>query len=492
MTTRPSEPVPAALFPVFADLRGRRVVVVGGGEVALRKVDALLEAAAQVVIAAPTLLPALQRLRDDGRVQVLHGTFQPHWLDGAWLAIAATDDPQVNRAVVAAADACRIWSNAVDDHALSRFHVPARVQRGPLQLAISSAGAAPMLARHLREQLETMLDDSLGPLTTLLQRERARIRTVLPDLSRRRAFFERVLRGRVSDLLRAGRIREARTALHVELRHSGSDAATAHASSGSVALVGAGPGDPGLLTVRALRLLNQADVILHDHLVSPQVLALARRDAQRIDVGKHCGGHATSQDRINALMLEHARNGLRVVRLKGGDPFVFGRGGEELQSLRARGIACEVVPGITAALACAAYAGIPLTHRAHAQAVTLVTAHHKSADTEPDWRALARPGQTLAIYMGVGGLARLRSSLIAHGLPANTPCALIENGSRPEQRVVRATVDTLPTQAARHQVQSPALLIIGDVAALADTLHWFGDAPLADGATVDTHAEMAA
>jgi uroporphyrin-III C-methyltransferase/precorrin-2 dehydrogenase/sirohydrochlorin ferrochelatase len=245
-----------------------------------------------------------------------------------------------------------------------------------------------------------------------------------------------------------------------------------------VLLVGAGPGDPGLLTLRALRALNEADVILHDRLVSAEVLELARRDAERIEVGKQAGHHHTTQEGIHALLLEHARAGRRVVRLKGGDPFVFGRGGEELEFLRAHGIPYEVVPGVTAALACAAYAGVPLTHRDHAQSVRLVTAHCRGSRDTLDWAALARERQTLAVYMGVGELATLREQLLAHGRAASTPFALVENGSRPEQRVVTGTLATLPERAAAHAVRSPALLILGEVAALAGALAWFGQPPL--------------
>jgi uroporphyrin-III C-methyltransferase/precorrin-2 dehydrogenase/sirohydrochlorin ferrochelatase len=249
-------------------------------------------------------------------------------------------------------------------------------------------------------------------------------------------------------------------------------------SSGRVALVGAGPGDPGLLTLRALRLLNQADVILHDRLVSAQVLNLARRDADFIEVGKESGQHHTTQERIHVLMLEHAHAGKRVVRLKGGDPFVFGRGGEELEFLRLHDIPFEVVPGITAALACAAYSGIPLTHREHAQSVRFVTAHAKDSLDTVDWRALAQERQTLVVYMGVAGLDEFRARLLANGRAASTPFALIENGSRPEQRVVLGTLADLPERARAESVRSPALLILGEVAALAERLHWFGAAPL--------------
>ena len=283
-----------------------------------------------------------------------------------------------------------------------------------------------------------------------------------------------MLAGPLPGLLRQGHNEAAAQELEAEL-----DKLPARKGLGRVALVGAGPGDPGLLTLRALRVLNQADVILHDHLASHAVLQLARRDAQRIDVGKRARGRSTSQDDIHALMLEHAHAGRRVVRLKGGDPFIFGRGGEELQFLRAQGIAYEVVPGITAALACAAYAGIPLTHREHAQSVRLMTAQRKESWQSIDWQALSRDGQTLAVYMGVSELDTLRAQLLAHGRDPSTPFALIENGSRPEQRVITGRLDEMPERALAEAVVSPALLILGEVAALAKELHWFGDAPLA-------------
>ncbi|MDI9240605.1 siroheme synthase CysG [Lysobacter sp. LF1] len=472
------------LFPVFADLRGRAVLVVGGGTVALRKVTALIDAGALVRVGAPTLNVELTALAAQGRIEHLNGTFAPRWLDGAWLAIAATDDDEVNRAVAQAGEAQRIWVNVVDDAQASSVQIPARVDRGPVQIAISSAGAAPMLARHLREQLETQLDESLGELASLLGRERHRIRARHPQLGERRRFFDRLLSGAVPRLLRQ------RQRLAAEREFSALLNAPAATARGSVALVGAGPGDPGLLTLRALRVLNEADVILHDRLVSDDVLQLVRRDAQRIEVGKQAGNHHATQDRIHELMLEHARAGKRVVRLKGGDPFVFGRGGEELEVLRAHGIDYEVVPGITAALACAAYAGVPLTHRDHAQSVRLVTAHARDSMDSIDWRALAQERQTLAVYMGVAGLDRLSERLIEHGRAASTPFALVENGSRASQRVITGTLADLAQRAQAHDVQSPALLIVGEVAALAGTLHWFGDAPLGAPATA-TVAEAA-
>jgi len=468
----------APLFPLFADLRGRPVLVVGGGAVAARKVEPLLAAGARVRVGAPALASALAALHAQGRIEHLAGEFEAAWLDDAWLVVAATDDAAVNRAVAVAAQERRVFANVVDDAALSAFHSPARVERGPLQVAISSGGGAPMLARHLREKLEVELDASLGPLADLVARRRGRVRARYPRLPERRRFLDALLAGPVAERLRAGDADGAETEFEAELARTPDTR-----RRGRVALVGAGPGDAGLLTLRALRLLNQADVILHDALVSADVLALARRDAERIAVGKRAGGESTSQDDIHALMLAHARDGRHVVRLKGGDPFVFGRGGEELEFLRGHGIAYEVVPGITAAVACAAYAGVPLTHRDHAQSVRLVTAHAQASLDTLDWRALAQERQTLAVYMGVGALERVRERLLAHGRAASTPFALVENGSRPDQRVVTGTLGDLPELARLHDVGTPALLILGEVAALATTLHWFGAPPLGTART---------
>lgn len=474
------------LFPAFLDLHGRPVLVVGGGAVARRKAEALLDAGAEVRIGAPELDPGLAAWAAEGRIRHLAGRFTPAWLDDVWLVIAATDDAEVNREVAASAESRRIWVNVVDDTPLCGFQVPARIERGPLQIAISSGGGAPMLARHLREKLETELDAAHGDLAELLVTHRERIRAGLADLDARRRFFERVLQADVLSRLRAGDAGGAEARLFALL----DDAPTR--VPGHVTLVGAGPGDAGLLTLRGLRALNEADVILHDRLVGADVLALARRDAEKIEVGKEAGHHHVSQDGIHALMLEHARAGKRVVRLKGGDAFVFGRGGEELQFLRAHGIAYEVVPGITAALACGAYAGIPLTHRDHAQSVRFVTAHAKGENDGLDWAGFARERQTLAFYMGVAGLQRVRERLIAHGRATDTPCALVENGGRREQRVVVTTLDALPEAATAHAVRSPALLFVGEVADLARELHWYGAAPIDARPAITTTADVVA
>ena len=468
-------------FPLFADLHGRRVLVVGAGEVAERKVRLLRDAGARVEIVArevggPELAAWLADVRADacagvGTVTWLARDFEESQLEGVTLAVAATDDAALNGRVAAAARARHLLCNVVDDAERSGFIVPAIVDRSPLVIAVSSGGAAPVLARLARERIELLLDESFGTLARLLEAWRGRIRRALPDVVARRRVYERIVRGRVAELVRHGQPDAAGEELARQLAGGG------QAERGSVALVGAGPGDPGLLTINALRALQEADVILHDRLVSAEVLALARRDATRIPVGKAARAHSVPQERIHELMLEHALAGRRVVRLKGGDPFVFGRGGEELEVLVRHGVPFEVVPGITAALACGAYAGVPLTHRDYAQSVRFVTAHCGDSADALDWASLARPRQTLALYMGVAALGRIREQLLLHGRAPATPVAIIEHGSRPEQRVTLATLDALDDVSRRGGVESPALLVVGEVAALAERLHWFGTAP---------------
>lgn len=461
------------LYPLFADLSGRRTLVVGGGSVGERKADALRRASAQVVVGAPQITPTLRTWAEKGMIEHLSSEYADAWLDGVWLVVAATGDRELNRRIAAAAEARRIFVNVVDDSALSSFQVPAIIDRSPLVIAVSTGGAAPVLARLIRERIESLLDRSLGPLAALAAGFRERIRSRFTDLGARRRFLEYCFTGPIANLVRQNRSADAARLLESELAHSGGGK-----TRGSVILVGAGPGDPGLLTLNALRAMNEADVILHDRLVSSDVLALARRDAQFIEVGKQGGGTHTPQETIHALLLEHARQGKRVVRLKGGDPFIFGRGGEELEFLRSHGIDYQVVPGITAAIACAAYAGIPLTHRDHAQSVRFVTAHCRDSFDTLDWQVLAQERQTLAIYMGIAGLDDLRNQLIEHGRAPGTPFALIENGSRAEQRVLCGSLAELPELAKRNEIESPALLVIGEVSALAHQLHWFGAAPL--------------
>jgi uroporphyrin-III C-methyltransferase / precorrin-2 dehydrogenase / sirohydrochlorin ferrochelatase len=463
-------------FPLFADLQGRRVLVVGGGVVAERKARLLVDAGAQAVLVAPQISEGVRQLAavalQGGRLELREECFRPDHFDGVVLVIAATDDPAVNAHVAAVGRERSVLVNVVDVSELSSFIVPAIVDRSPLVIAISSGGVAPVLARLVRERLETLIDGSFGTLAALLERWRGRIKAKLPDVNVRRRFYEGVVRGQVAARIRSRDVEGAEAEL---------DAALARGESpqpGSVVLVGAGPGDAGLLTLNALRALQEADVILHDRLVSKDVLDLARRDAEKICVGKSARDHSVPQSRIHELLLEHAARGRRVVRLKGGDPFIFGRGGEELEFLEAHGIPFEVVPGITAAVACGAYAGIPLTHREHAQSVRFVTAHCGESLDTLDWPALAQERHTVALYMGVAGLGTIRDRLVAHGRSPQTPVAIVENGSRPEQRVLLTTLAELEAAGRETQVKSPALVIVGEVAALAGTLHWFGSAPI--------------
>jgi uroporphyrin-III C-methyltransferase/precorrin-2 dehydrogenase/sirohydrochlorin ferrochelatase len=470
-------------FPLFADLNGRRVLVVGGGEVAERKVRLLLEAGAQVDVVAPVLNewlstrlaarpdPVVSAHWQPGQLRWIARSFDATQLRGVVLVIAATSDRTVNAAVAEAADAMATLANVVDDAELSGFIVPAIVDRSPLVIAVSSGGTAPVLARLVRERIEVLVDESAGALASLLERWRSRIKAAIPDLATRRRFYESVVHGAVALAVRRGRSVEAEQRLAFEI------AAPVASRTGSVAIVGAGPGDPGLLTLNALRALQSADVILHDRLVTSEVLALARRDAECIEVGKQARGRSVTQQRIHALMIEHARAGRSVVRLKGGDPFVFGRGGEELECLVAHGIPFEVVPGITASVACGAYAGIPLTHREHAQSVQFVAAQRADSLPPRDWGSLAAEGQTLCFYMGVGELASLGAELIAHGRGNDTPVAVVENGSRPQQRVTLARLGQLDDLAARGGLCLPAMVIVGEVASFAASLHWYGAEP---------------
>ena len=461
-------------FPLFLDLRGRAVLVVGAGLVADRKMALLLAAGAHVSVVAPLAHAQVLARAQAGEIALHTGVFEPRWLDGMWLVIAASSDAAVNAAVAQEAGARQLWCNVVDDAQRSSAQVPAIVDRAPLTIAISSGGAAPVLARRLREKIETLVEPALGAMAALLHRQRAAIRAALPDLSARRQWYEQVLDGPVLDALRRSRPEQAQALLQQQLQ------ARATQPRGKVLLVGAGPGDPGLLTLRGLRALNEADVVLYDRLVSAEVLALVRRDALCIAVGKTPGeDHEATQQRIHALLLSHARQGRTVVRLKGGDSLVYGRGGEELQVLRAHGVDYEVVPGITAALACGAYAGIPLTQRGLADQLLLATAQLRKGAAQSGGRrgaaaTAATAATTRVYYMGVEGLSQVCADLQAQGLPAATPCALVENGSRPEQRVLHVTLADVVEQARRHAVRAPALFIVGEVTRLGQELAWFG------------------
>ncbi|MBL0542976.1 siroheme synthase CysG [Aeromonas caviae] len=459
-------------LPIFCRLDNKPVLLVGGGEVAQRKARLLLDAGAQLTVVAPELDPELAELAANGNIEWLAGEFAPEQLTGKWLVVAATDRREVNALVYQSANQARIFANVVDDPKRSSFIMPSIIDRSPLMVAISSGGKAPVLARLLREKLEALLPQHLGAVATFAGSLRERVKARFAIMGERRRFWER--------LLGADRLGQALARGDHASANQLADNLFADESQtgGEVVLVGAGPGDPGLLTLHALRQMQQADVVVYDRLVSDEVMALVRRDAKRIFVGKQAGNHCVPQEGINQLLLEEAKKGQRVVRLKGGDPFIFGRGGEELETLVGSGIGFQVVPGITAASGCAAYAGIPLTHRDHAQSVRFVTAHGKGGARDLDWPLLAKDKQTLVFYMGLSSCATIREQLLTHGKAGDTPVALIERGTQPCQRVIRGTLDELPELAVG--VESPALIMVGSVVTLADQLAWFGQGGATD------------
>ena len=456
-------------FPLFVDLKGRPVLVVGAGHVALRKIRLLLRCGAVVRIAAGRLHPKVAALHGAGRVEWAAHSFSPELLDTAFLAVAATDDSDLNERVFQAAQSRRLLVNTVDDPARCNFIFPSIIDRNPIQIAISSGGKAPVLARLLRERLEALLPQGLGVMAQIAGQWRGRVKARLGNTTQRRRFWERLFAS--AAFRRLAESRRSREAGQLVWRHLAGE----RPQSGEVALVGAGPGDAGLLTLKGLQRIQEADVVLYDALVSDAVLDLVRRDADKICVGKRAGGGSVPQEETNRLLVRHARAGKRVVRLKGGDPFVFGRGGEELEALREAGIPFEVVPGITAALGAAAYAGIPLTHRDHAHGAMFITGHRKIDAEAPDWPALAQNRQTLVVYMGTIKAAELSRELIAHGRAASTPAAVISCGTLPHQQVFSGSLAELPELAA--QAAQPALLVIGETVALRQDLAWFGGQP---------------
>ena len=468
-------------FAAFLDLHGKRGIVVGGGPVAALKAEVLLRSGTQVTVVAPELCARLAELTLVGALRHEAKRFQPGDLVGAEIAIAATDDSAANEAVSAAARALRIPVNVADNAALSSFIMPSVIDRPPLQIAISTGGSSPVLARKLRTLIESLLPFAYGRLAALIGRFRPASKERFPDPETRRRFWEDVIDGPVAEMVLGGRDQAADEALE-RMLEAGSQY---DAPTGAVYLVGGGPGDPGLLTLRALQVMQRANIVLYDHLVAPGILDLARRDAERIYVGKQSDNHALPQQDINQLMVRLAQEGKRVVRLKGGDPYVFGRGGEEIETLAAAGVPFEVVPGITSASGAAAYAGIPLTHRDYAHSCVFVTGHLKDGSLNLNWDVLARPKQTVAIYMGVRGLSQLCEKLVAHGLTADTPAALIEKATLPKQRVVEGTLATLPELASQTKAKPPALVIVGEVVRLRSKLAWFerGQTPVARGQT---------
>ncbi len=456
-------------LPIFLNVRGRQCLVVGGGEVAARKAAILLQAGARVQVVSPRLGHTLSELKERGEISVRDSGFAARDLDGCHLAIAATDSSEVNEQVAAVAGERRIPVNVVDRPDLCSFIVPSIIDRTPVVAAVSTGGASPVLARLIRARLETLIPGAYGRLAALAEEFRLKVKERFSHPPDRRKFWERILQGPVSEMVFAGQDQAARKTLEESLAAESG----APETMGEVYLVGGGPGDPDLLTFRALRLMQQADVVVYDRLVAQAVLEMARRDAERIYVGKERDNHAMHQEDINHLLARLAKEGKRVLRLKGGDPFIFGRGGEEIDTLAQEGVPFQVVPGITAAAGCASYAGIPLTHRDYSQSCIFITGHLKDGSLNLNWNMLAQPQQTVVFYMGLQGLDTICEKLIVHGVSPAMPAALVERGTTQGQRVHIGNLETLPGIARERQPKPPTLIIVGEVVSLHQKLAWF-------------------
>ncbi|NOT64792.1 MAG: uroporphyrinogen-III C-methyltransferase [Methylotenera sp.] len=455
-------------LPIFMNITHRLCIVIGGGEVAARKVSMLLKANAAITLYAPEICTQLHALANDKKITYIEADFAENQLTGACLVIAATDDEAVNVAVSSAAKARNIPVNVVDSPALCTFTMASIVERAPIVIAISSEGTAPVLARYIRTKIETMLPAGYGRIAGIAGEFREKVKEKFATTQERRIFWEGVLQSPIVERILAGQEAEARKSLNALLANK-----VEKPHSGEVYLVGGGPGDPDLLTFRALRLMQQCDVCVYDKLVSPEVMELVRRDAELIYVGKSRDQHTLPQEEINELLARLALEGKRVLRLKGGDPFIFGRGGEEIETLMQRGVPFQVVPGITAANGVSSYAGIPLTHRDYAQACLFITGHLKEGSIDLDWVAMSRPRQTVVIYMGLVGLEKICEQLIAHGVSPNMPAAVVQQGTTQHQRVVTATIKDLAAKVRDAQIKAPCLTIIGEVVQLREKLNWF-------------------
>ena len=456
------------LLPIFLDIKAKPCLVVGGGAVALRKVASLRRAGAAVRVVAPRLTEALSAQAQAGEIVHVPRPFEEGDVDGMRLIVAATADREVNRRVADLANAREIPVNVVDQPEDCSFLLPSVIDRSPVVVAVSTTKASPVLARLLRTRLESVIPAGYGRLAELCSRYRDTVKARFSDQRDRRRFWDKVLQGGVAERVFSGHMEEVDAAMRRELA-----ATSPSGGMGEVYLVGAGPGDPDLITFRALRLMQQADVVVYDRLVAKPILDMVRRDARRIYVGKERANHVMRQEEINRVLAELAKEGHRVLRLKGGDPFIFGRGGEEIDTLAAEGVPFQVVPGITAASGCAAYAGIPLTHRDHAQSVTFVTGHLKDGTMNLDWERLAQPNQTVVFYMGLVGLNIIVEQLTRHGVSPEMPVALVQQGTTHQQKVYGGTMATILDVVEQDPPRPPTLVIVGEVVKLREKLSWF-------------------
>lgn len=455
-------------LPLFFSLKSRHILLVGGGDVALRKARLLKRAGAILTVVSHQVDEDLKALLVDPDDQIIIGEYHSGLLADKVLVIAATDDSVLHERIHYDASELNIPINVVDTPSLCTFVFPAIVDRSPIVIGIGSGGESPVLVRMLRAKLETIIPQSYSKLGSLVGRFRDDVKRRFSSVNSRRKFWEQTLEGEVAEKVFAGRIEEAEKLLKASLERE------EESQQGEVYLVGAGPGDPELLTFKALRLMQKADVVFYDNLVSAEVLDLCRRDADLVYVGKKRDDHAVPQEGINTLLVEHALLGKRVVRLKGGDPFIFGRGGEELEELRRHNISFQVVPGITAASACSTYAGIPLTHRKYAQSVRFITGQLKNRKEELNYAELVHSNQTIVFYMGLHALPVLTEGMIKHGKPGHTPVAIVSKGTSPDQQVLTGTLETIACLQEQVQLPAPALIIVGEVVELQENLAWFG------------------
>ena len=455
-------------FPLFLKLKQQHCLVIGAGEIAARKIDLLARTGAIITVIASEIGPAVSNMQTTHNLLIKEKNVETTDINGFRLVISATNDSSTNQLVANTATELNIPVNVVDNPALCSFIFPAIIDRSPVIAAVSSGGTSPVLARLLRAKIESIIPPAFGQLAHLAEKYRNPVKQQIKQPAQRRIFWENVLQGGIAELVFSGKKQEAENQLKALISNTETTE-----TIGEVYLVGAGPGDPDLLTFRALRLMQQADVVVYDRLVSVEILDLTRRDSEKIYVGKQRQNHSLPQDSINELLASLAKKGKRVVRLKGGDPFIFGRGGEEIETLMQEGINFQVVPGITAASGCATYAGIPLTHRDHAQSCTFVTGHLKDGSIDLNWQQLSAPNQTIVFYMGLSGLEKICQSLIENGCSGEHPIAIIQQGTTANQRVITGTLDSLPQTVADEGIKAPTLIIVGSVVTLHDKLNWF-------------------
>lgn len=458
-----------SLLPLFIDIKDKPCLVVGGGKIAARKLKMLCKAEADITVIAPHLCDEINALCETHSLSSHMRDFVDDDIKNQCLIIAATNDSALNKHISDIAKQKNILINVADDFKQGDVVLPSVIDRDPIQIAVTTGGASPVLARLLRRNLERCTPSAYGSLASLVEHYREKTTELIQDVDSRRRFWEEVLQGPIAEMVLAGKVSAAEETLQRKLDNKD----YSNDDKGEVYLVGAGPGDPDLLTFRALRLMQQADVVVYDRLVSDQIMNLVRKDAEKIYAGKQRANHAIQQESINHLLVRLAKEGKRVLRLKGGDPFIFGRGGEEIETLMEQGVHFQVVPGITAAAGCASYSGIPLTHRDHAQACTFVTGHLRDGTVNLNWDMLAHNKQTIVFYMGLHGLNIICEQLVKHGLSADTPAALITKGTTPDQRVLIGDLSSLSSLVDEHHVQGPTLIIVGSVVSLHTKLHWY-------------------